>query len=254
MESNIYNDIFLYRQQFLELGISDEKKIISCVKNKLKQDFNLTDDNQLDADIKLVYEIYDIPYPEYEAEDDEDDDLMNSMEEQNIFNNIDQEEDTEQEYNIDQEYNHNQLDNILNNILARINPPNMDENGEIHFEIHVNPMQQNFNFNHGVFTQLFMNLMNGANQMEDVSVTLSEESLKKLPIFEYKDVPKEDKEKCTSCTICLENYKENDKIRVLPCKHGFHPDCIDPWLQQYNYKCPLCRNETAGEKVVINNA
>lgn len=43
-----------------------------------------------------------------------------------------------------------------------------------------------------------------------------------------------------TCQICLEDYIENDDIRILPCIHSFHMDCIDTWLIQKSV-CPVCR-------------
>ena len=45
------------------------------------------------------------------------------------------------------------------------------------------------------------------------------------------------------CTICLEEFKNGDKITRIPlCNHFFHPDCIKKWLNRKKdeYKCPLC--------------
>ncbi|CAF0855674.1 unnamed protein product [Didymodactylos carnosus] len=33
------------------------------------------------------------------------------------------------------------------------------------------------------------------------------------------------------CDICLNEYKETDKLRLLPCLHRFHVKCIDKWLK-----------------------
>ncbi|KAI8901755.1 hypothetical protein BC833DRAFT_576558 [Globomyces pollinis-pini] len=43
-----------------------------------------------------------------------------------------------------------------------------------------------------------------------------------------------------TCTICLCEYEEGDRLRQLGCKHHFHKDCIDEWLHR-NGKCPLCK-------------
>ncbi|KAH7321104.1 hypothetical protein B0I35DRAFT_408100 [Stachybotrys elegans] len=43
------------------------------------------------------------------------------------------------------------------------------------------------------------------------------------------------------CTICTEDFKLGEDVRVLPCKHQFHPSCIDPWLVDVSGTCPLCR-------------
>lgn len=32
------------------------------------------------------------------------------------------------------------------------------------------------------------------------------------------------------CVICMEEYFEGDRLRVLPCNHSFHVGCIDRWL------------------------
>lgn len=43
-----------------------------------------------------------------------------------------------------------------------------------------------------------------------------------------------------SCTICLEDFEDGMKIRILPCFHRFMADCIDPWLVQ-QARCPVCK-------------
>ncbi|KAL6867983.1 hypothetical protein J3F83DRAFT_85559 [Trichoderma novae-zelandiae] len=50
------------------------------------------------------------------------------------------------------------------------------------------------------------------------------------------------------CSICTEDFREGEDMRVLPCNHKFHPNCIDPWLVNVSGTCPLCRldlHETA---------
>ncbi|XP_044508571.1 RING-H2 finger protein ATL72-like isoform X2 [Mangifera indica] len=47
--------------------------------------------------------------------------------------------------------------------------------------------------------------------------------------------------KATDCTICLADFMDGEKIRVLPkCNHGFHVMCIDTWLLAHS-SCPTCR-------------
>ncbi|KAK3140574.1 hypothetical protein QOZ80_5AG0402800 [Eleusine coracana subsp. coracana] len=59
-----------------------------------------------------------------------------------------------------------------------------------------------------------------------------------------------DKEQAVSaedavCCICLARYVDNDDLRMLPCAHFFHKDCVDKWLK-INALCPLCKAEIDG--------
>lgn len=49
------------------------------------------------------------------------------------------------------------------------------------------------------------------------------------------------------CAICLETMPIGAAVRILPCRHCFHYDCIDNWLsvqangRQRSTTCPLCK-------------
>jgi hypothetical protein len=43
----------------------------------------------------------------------------------------------------------------------------------------------------------------------------------------------------SSCSICTENFAENENVRILPCGHIYHRCCIDPWLIDFSGTCPL---------------
>merc|ERR1740123_2079407 len=45
-----------------------------------------------------------------------------------------------------------------------------------------------------------------------------------------------------SCAICMQQYKIGDELRILPCKHEFHCECVDKWLPMKKI-CPLCRHD-----------
>lgn len=48
--------------------------------------------------------------------------------------------------------------------------------------------------------------------------------------------------KGTDCAICLGEFEEGQKVRMLPiCSHGFHVGCIDAWLLSHS-SCPNCRH------------
>ncbi|XP_032084745.1 RING finger protein 215 [Thamnophis elegans] len=48
-----------------------------------------------------------------------------------------------------------------------------------------------------------------------------------------------------SCAICLDQFQRNQCLRVLPCLHEFHRDCVDPWLL-LQQTCPLCKHNVLG--------
>ena len=43
------------------------------------------------------------------------------------------------------------------------------------------------------------------------------------------------------CAICLNSFEEGILCRSLPCKHVYHPECIDTWLLR-SHRCPLCND------------
>ncbi|XP_073286861.1 E3 ubiquitin-protein ligase MPSR1-like [Primulina huaijiensis] len=42
------------------------------------------------------------------------------------------------------------------------------------------------------------------------------------------------------CSICLSDYEVNGEVKEMPCKHKFHPGCIEKWLGIHG-SCPVCR-------------
>ncbi|KAJ1899688.1 hypothetical protein LPJ66_001946 [Kickxella alabastrina] len=55
------------------------------------------------------------------------------------------------------------------------------------------------------------------------------------------------------CGICMEEYKAEEQVMGLPCKHFYHKECIDHWLRM-NGTCPICRKgieEEGGAEVPL---
>ncbi|MCL7041381.1 hypothetical protein MKW94_028743 [Papaver nudicaule] len=67
--------------------------------------------------------------------------------------------------------------------------------------------------------------------------------IRAIPIFQYKKREGDTEDSSFhECAVCLNEFQEQEKLRVLPsCSHAFHIDCIDIWLQK-NDNCPLCRS------------
>ncbi|XP_074307223.1 RING-H2 finger protein ATL2-like [Silene latifolia] len=70
--------------------------------------------------------------------------------------------------------------------------------------------------------------------------------IKSLPTFVYdskmnNNVKGGDVEEVLECAVCLSEFEEGEKGRMLPkCNHCFHVDCIDMWFHSHD-TCPLCR-------------
>ncbi|UJR16536.1 hypothetical protein I4U23_003436 [Adineta vaga] len=48
------------------------------------------------------------------------------------------------------------------------------------------------------------------------------------------------------CAICMDDFKENDEAKRLPCSHHFHEECISRWLRLHG-TCPTCRVTLDGD-------
>jgi len=44
------------------------------------------------------------------------------------------------------------------------------------------------------------------------------------------------------CVICQDGMEGGQRVRVLPCDHTFHTECIDRWLSEHQ-TCPMCKRE-----------
>jgi len=78
---------------------------------------------------------------------------------------------------------------------------------------------------------------------------LPKSALKKLPIHKFKEG-----DPFETCCICLDDFEEGDKLRILPCDHAYHSKCIDSWLVKHKRICPQCRKRVFDRGTGFNNS
>ncbi|KAI9506668.1 hypothetical protein BX070DRAFT_249520 [Coemansia spiralis] len=47
-----------------------------------------------------------------------------------------------------------------------------------------------------------------------------------------------------TCIVCIDDFVVGSRMRILPCGHNYHIECIDPWLTAKSSLCPLCKYDT----------
>ena len=62
----------------------------------------------------------------------------------------------------------------------------------------------------------------------------------------FKEIKESTDNSLISCSICMDEIKDKQCIKVLNCKHLFHNKCIIKWLKEDHHNCPLCRKEQNG--------
>lgn len=73
------------------------------------------------------------------------------------------------------------------------------------------------NQHHGDFTQLI-------------------DELPEMTVDEKSKIPQDKNE----CMICMSDFQLKEKLKIMPCTHFFHTDCIREWFKN-NDTCPICK-------------
>lgn len=165
--------------------------------------------------------------------------------EQENSNNVDSDDD-------DDDWDDDEEEDNLGPLMIPY-PPNLPPNPQMN-----QAMSQLFGLNPSnvSFSSPQVQLINTLNQllsvtnmapppMEDVKATLDESDMNTL------EVKTAEKDLDVTCSISMTKIKKGDKYVTLPCEHTFQESCIRTWLEEYNYKCPVCRKECGKPKYDI---
>ncbi|KAF8321994.1 uncharacterized protein EI90DRAFT_2489705 [Cantharellus anzutake] len=83
------------------------------------------------------------------------------------------------------------------------------------------------------------------------------EVIKKQQLAEYLKGDKIAPNTSDRCLICLSEYEDDEEVRIMSCKHGFHKDCVDKWMEVGRNNCPACRTKgvpTENTSTLANNS
>ena len=85
----------------------------------------------------------------------------------------------------------------------------------------------------------FLNMMNNQSRSRKHKPETNPDKVGKVKFEKDSDIPEEEEERCV---ICYEEFKNNQFIKRMSCKHLFHSFCIESWFTRSNL-CPLCKAE-----------
>ncbi|KAF4358618.1 hypothetical protein F8388_021116 [Cannabis sativa] len=72
---------------------------------------------------------------------------------------------------------------------------------------------------------------------------LSADTIANLPTVKYKTGGTQNGSN-DSCVICRFDYEDEETLTLLSCRHSYHPECINNWLN-INKVCPVCSVEVS---------
>jgi E3 ubiquitin-protein ligase BIG BROTHER-like protein len=87
-------------------------------------------------------------------------------------------------------------------------------------------------------------LMELGDNIGKVSKGAAATALDKLPTCAYGCAAEHNAIVGEQCAICRMEFEDDDVMRILPCRHAEHAECVDQWLL-INRCCPLCQKDVA---------
>ncbi|GKV11705.1 hypothetical protein SLEP1_g22933 [Rubroshorea leprosula] len=102
---------------------------------------------------------------------------------------------------------------------------------------------RSFSFIHGDNNPAGLN--NSRSRFSGIDRTVIES----LPFFRFSSL--KGSKQGLECSVCLSKFEDVEILRLLPkCKHAFHVNCIDRWLETHS-SCPLCRHRISADDPTI---
>ena len=207
---------------------------------------NLSNNLIIDSDDDIIEEAYNIDTPYNLYTNSNINNIQFNIGSSYINSVYDSDNDIIDEANIDS-------DDIINNTLESTIDTNILPTTSIsgigHFIELIDTPGQIFSFNmnrnNPYIQQNNISEIIETENMEDIRVTLDDTEFDSIKTEELQEDLNE------KCSICMMEMKKDDKISKLCCKHNFHNGCIMQWLNEYNYKCPVCRKECGKAKYNI---
>ncbi|KAH9362781.1 hypothetical protein HPB48_015256 [Haemaphysalis longicornis] len=77
----------------------------------------------------------------------------------------------------------------------------------------------------------------------DIPFSMPRSEIEELPAYRFNPGANDSDE--VMCVVCLCHFRAQELVRVLPCSHEFHAECVDKWLES-NSRCPVCRAYASG--------
>ncbi|CAN1755509.1 Putative RING-H2 finger protein ATL12 [Linum perenne] len=88
-------------------------------------------------------------------------------------------------------------------------------------------------------------LVRSASRFSGIDKTVVES----LPFFRFSSL--RGNRQGLECAVCISKFEDVEILRLLPkCKHAFHIDCIDQWLERHS-SCPICRSKVNADDPAI---
>jgi NACalpha-BTF3-like transcription factor len=161
---------------------------------------------------------------------------MNNENDDNVYNNHEM---SNQE--IEEQKNYNVYTNRLFVNNYNINILDYIDNFQMLFNIN-----NEYNIVGNVYEDIEEKMISIATMESENSYNSHErnpECIINIKSLKFKDC----KHKENICTICISEYKSEDKVSILKCNHIYHNKCILEW-GMYRQECPMCR-----ESIEIKN-